>query len=530
MTTCSTDSTTTTEWPPFVGVWPRLTGRQEPEFESRHEGDETEGDRCARFGKRVGLRCMPWQWLVLRAVLSLLPVNDWGERVWAHRIVVIEATRQNGKTLIIVLRILFGLFVIREKRIIYTAQRWSTAEDVFDRVVTVIDRIPSLKRRLLAKPTKKNNHGLILLIGGAKCEFGPRSQDFGRGYTEVDLVFFDEAYDLDAVPERNLTGAQRAAGNPQTWYVSTSPVASVHPKCHKFSGLCRSGRRRAANIYYALFAAPREMDRMDPQAWPLANPSYGVVGDDGEMQTTLEHAKTTVDRLIADADYLGWAEYPPDESEIGSPMPADRWSAMGVDPNLVRAELTGPRALVLDRSLDRNVWLLCAAQRTRDGHIYIEFGYSAQASNVAIVRQTLATAAILDPVALVIDAKSDAAVLKPDLVEAGIEPTMTNLTEFGIASGGFLDDALDGRLAHGNQQIFNDAVAGAAMRELPRGGFIWAADADKSTFSHLRAASLARWALLEFGAVLPMPKAPVAAAPSSHMPAVESVDFMTMQF
>lgn len=531
-TTCSPDSTTT-EWPAFIGKWPRLTGRQAPEFECRHEGDEELGDKCGRFGKRIGLRCMPWQWLVLRGVLSLLAPNEWGERLFTHRFVVIECTRQNGKSLIIVLRILFGMFVLGEKRIIYTAQRWSTAEDVFDRVVAVIDRIPSLKRRLLKPPSKKDNRGVIELVNKAKVEFGPRSQDFGRGYTEIDLVFFDEAYDLDAVTTRNLEGSQRAARNPQTWYVSTSPVATVHPKCHKFSGLCRSGRKHAANLYYALFGAPRTFDRMDPEAWPLANPSYGVVGDDREMQTTLENAKTTADRLIADADYLGWAEYPPDESEIGSPMPG--WKTMAVDPIATRSELVGPRALVLDRSLDRKVWILCAAQRTTAGRIYLEFGYSAQASNVAIVRQTLSVAGALDPVALVIDKKSDAAVLQPDLVEAGIEPTMTNTPEFAIASGGFLDDALDGRLAHGDQQIFNDAVANAAMRELPSGGFVWDASADKSTFSHLRAASLARWALLEYGSNVALPKMPVVATGDAQstpigpqMGQIGSVDFMTM--
>src|ERR1700730_1827496 len=96
-TTCSPDSTPTTDWPAFVGVWPRLTGRQRPEFECRHEGDESLGDKCAPFGKRIGLRCMPWQWLVLRAVLSLLAPNAWGERLFTHRFVVIECTRQNGK-------------------------------------------------------------------------------------------------------------------------------------------------------------------------------------------------------------------------------------------------------------------------------------------------------------------------------------------------------------------------------------------------------------------------------------------------
>jgi hypothetical protein len=102
MTTSS--PTCSRKWPEWVGAWPRLKGRQSPEFESKHDGDESEGDRAARFGSRIGLRCMPWEWLTLRAWLSLQPPDEYGDRVWTHRDVCVECTRQQGKTLLIVLR------------------------------------------------------------------------------------------------------------------------------------------------------------------------------------------------------------------------------------------------------------------------------------------------------------------------------------------------------------------------------------------------------------------------------------------
>jgi hypothetical protein len=493
MTTCLSASPERTKWPEWVGSWPRLTGRQTPEFESKFDGDEeTHGDNCGVFGARIGLRQMPWQWLVLRAALSLLAVNAWGERLWTHRIVVIECTRQNGKTLIVVLRILYGLFVLREKRIVYTAQRWSTAEDVFDRVVTVINRVPSLKRRLASKPSKKDNRGNILLTNGARAEFGPRSQDFGRGYTEIDLVFFDEAYDVDAVAERNLTGAQRAALNPQTWYVSTSPVATVHQKCGKFSGLCRSGRKRAANLYYVLFAAPRNMERMDPDAWPIANPSYGVVGDDRDMQTTLENANTVIDRAIADADYLGWAEYAPDESESQSPIPRDLWRDMARRSPV----LVGSAAIAIHRSLDGSVWSIGAARRVEDGPVHLEVGPYDLKSVGDVVDKVVEIVTSWDPCTVVIDSRSTAAVLKPRLIAAGFEPTMTTTMELTGACRGVLDDALGGQLSHSAQSDLNDAVLSAEKRDLPS-GFAWADGAGGGSVP-LVAVTLAHWGLLAF--------------------------------
>ncbi|WP_419402617.1 hypothetical protein [Mycobacteroides abscessus] len=183
--------------------------------------------------------------------------------LWTHRAVCIECTRQQGKTLLIVLLILFHMCVLRSKRIIYTAQRWSTAYDVFKRVCAVIDRVPWLKSRLAEKPSKGGNRGVIKLkdpdTGQIVCEveFGPHSQDFGRGYTEIDLLIIDEAYDVDPEEEQNLTGSQSAAKNPQTIYISTAPVASKHPKCHSLAGLHRLGHGRAPDLYYALYAAPR---------------------------------------------------------------------------------------------------------------------------------------------------------------------------------------------------------------------------------------------------------------------------------
>jgi hypothetical protein len=480
-----------TEWPEFIGHWPRLKGRQFPEFESKFEGDEHQGDRCAEYGRRIGLRCMPWEWLTLRAILSLQPPDEWGDRLWTHRDATIECTRQQGKTLLIVLLILFHVFVLKTQRIVYTAQRWSTALDVFNRVWTVIDRVPSLKRRLAEKPTTGGNRGVIKLTNGAKIEFGPRSQDFGRGYTEVDLLIIDEAYDVDAGQEANLTGAQSAAANPQTIYVSTPPVADVHPKSQILAGLHRLGHKRAPDLYYAIYRAPETMARDDPAAWALAQPSYGVATNEREIRSKLQKAKTHDQQAIFNADYLGWGDYPPDESEIGSPIP--NWADMR-NPG---AELVGQTALAIHRSHRDRRWVVAAAQATVDGRVHVELGRAWQATNTEVAEYVLAAVTSLNPVAVAIDQHSAAAVLKAELLTAGIEATMTNSAQLKLACQGVLDDGVDANLSHtGGQPLLDDAVESAAMRELTSGGFVW----DDASIE-MTAISLARWALLEFRTV-----------------------------
>ncbi|MGB0973263.1 MAG: terminase, partial [Mycobacterium sp.] len=429
--------------------------------------------------------------------------------LWTHRDVCIECTRQQGKTLLIVLLILFHMYVLQSKRIIYTAQRWSTAYDVFKRVVAVINRVPMLKRRLAEKPSKGGNRGVIRLLNGAEIEFGPRSQDFGRGYTEIDLLIIDEAYDVDADEENNLTGAQSAAKNPQTIYISTPPVADAHPKCQSLADLHRMGHRREPDLYYALYAAPRDMARDDPKAWALGQPSYGVATNEREIRTKLRKAKTVVKRAIFDADYLGWGDYPPDEDEIGSPIPDDSWENMkaahGAD-GKPAVQLQGSRTIAVYRSWNRKVWSIGSAQMTANGQVHIEVGPLRAGSHHQIAEYLIAKVAEWNPVALVIDRKNPAKVLIPLLVAAEIEPVTTGAPEATAACNGFLGDALDAKLSHADQEILNDSVASASLRELPGKDTAWAED-DPGVAGPLVVASLAHWALRKFGQA-PKRKAP----------------------
>lgn len=506
-----------TVWPEFLGKWPRLTGRQQPLVELWHEGDESEGDRCARFGVRIGLRCMPWEWMIVRAILSLLPANEWGLRLYTHRNVVIECTRQQGKTLILILVILWKLFKKR-RRVVYTAQQWTTVEDVFDRIVAVIERVPSLRNRLAEPPSKKDNRGRIKLkpLPGekhvVKADFGPRTQHFARGFTEIDDLFLDEAYDLVPKETANLTGAQAASDNPQTIYASTPPVADEHANCHRLAGFHRQGLAGvAAALYYALFAAPPGMGRDDLAAYPLAQPSYGVVGNDREMEAYLQGAKTAADLALFDADWLGRGKYPLPESVIVSEISAESWAKMRAE---IPPRLVGAPAVGLHFDTGASVWVLTAAQYTDQGVAHLELGYRRSATSEQVVKAVVDLVTAWDPVAVAIKSRGDAAAIRAELEKAGVEPEMVDSTRWSQWCGGFLNGARAGRFSHCGQPDLNDGVGAAVRKDLPAGGFVWDEAAAGSYAAALQSATLAYGALLEFGTSNdePMPAAPVVAA------------------
>ncbi|RFZ11194.1 hypothetical protein DSM43518_02034 [Mycobacterium marinum] len=490
------------KWPDFLGKWPRLTGRQQPAIEVWHPGDESEGDRTARFGVRIGLRPMPWEWMIIRAIMSLLPVNGWGIRLWTHRVVVIECTRQQGKTLILILVILRRLFKHR-RRVVYTAQQWATVEDVFDRVCAIIDRVPSLKSRLAAPPSKKDNRGVIRLrpLPGekhvVKADFGPRTQHFARGFTEIDDLILDEAYDLVPKETANLTGAQAASSNPQTIYASTPPVKDEHPNCHRFAGLIRTiVAGGARGLYGVLYRAPKRFTRGDPAAYPLAQPSYGVVGDDREMEAHLQGAQDAgpADLALFDADWMGWGDYPPPSNRRESEIPAQGWNDMQAKS---APDLIGSPAIGLH--LDSGTWAITAAWYTTEGLAHLEVGYSRLAASVEVVEAVIDLVSSWNPVAVVIKSGSESAAIEPELIKAGVEPVMVNRTEWSQWCGGFLNWAKDSRFSHCGQRTLNAAAGSAVRRELPAGGFVWDEDAAAGAAPALVSATLAHGALLAHG-------------------------------
>lgn len=485
-------------WPDWIGSWPRLTGRQTPEFESKHPGDESEGDRVAVFGARIGLRCMPWEWLTVRAIHSRQKVNEWGERLWTHRDIVIECTRQQGKTLIIVLVILWRMTKYGD-RILYTAQRASTAKDVWERTETVIRRVPSLRRRLAAKPSWSAGRGEIKFRNGGKCEFGPRSQDFGRGYTEVDLVIIDEAYDVEPGHESNLTGSQSAAPNPQTIYTSTPPVVDQHPNCQSLSDYHRLGHQRAPDLYYALYAAPAEMSRDDPASWAMAQPSYGVATNEREIRSKRQKAKTAAKLAIFDADYMGWGDYAPDEDEGDGGIDVDLWASLVEDRGDLLSMLVGDYVVAIDREpRGRRRWAVAAGRRTDDGRVFGEVGFFRAAKLGEVAAYLLLLVDLWDPAAIVVDDRSAAKPLVPFVKELGIEIEVTGTVAMALACGGLVNAIEGADVVHAGQQVMTDAVEAVSKRELPRGDFAW--DTSAGPIAPLVAFTMVYWGVLEFAA------------------------------
>lgn len=201
---------------------------------------------------------MPWQ---ERAASYLMAGNG----KWQYPEVAVVVARQNGKSTLLIPRILYGLE--RGERIMHTAQDRSLPREIFEQIAEIVPRTWLKKPPRLANGQERintKNGGVYRIVaptrGGAR---GPSN----------DLNIIDEArelrtWDYMAASQPTLT----ASRNPQTLYLSNAGEQE--------SVVLNSLRERAIagdhRLAYVEWSAHPERDHMDREGWAEANPSLGI--------------------------------------------------------------------------------------------------------------------------------------------------------------------------------------------------------------------------------------------------------------
>jgi hypothetical protein len=493
--------------------FPKLVGRQEAEHFLADIGDQAQAERALTFYGRIKKHEFPWQGGTTRGILA---VTD--EGLWLHPIVVIIAPRQNGKTLSAAdLRIMSGLFVFGEK-MVYSAQRWKTAESIFNRINRLVKSRPSLDRRVTRRTCSQGQASFAVQLDppddaeeGAEgpissCEFITRSVDSGRGLDEIDLIIYDEAYNLKDAEIQALSPTQMASSNPQTIYLSSAVDQTIHANGIV---LARLRERALASIkagtganglYYAEYMAPeppeectdaqRRALREDPATWILANPSYGIIQTQAKVQKLMDELSPRA----FEVEVLGWGDWPV-VSDTERPIDKDKW-ANRHDPEPVFFN-DFPAAISVSRCPSTRKWSIAGAQYVAAGTVHVEVWFHGQASMTDVAAKLKTVVAFADPSVLVIESRDGAAILVPYLAQHGIEPHLTNATELAVACDGFLEAVDNDQVTHSGQPVLADSMECTIKRDLPGDRFAWEPIPGGSIVA-TNAVTYAHWGLLSF--------------------------------
>lgn len=433
------------------------------------------------FFKGYGLIPDPWQELVLKDWVSK---NSSGK--WAHSMCGLSVPRQNGKSLLLELRIIYGLIFLGEK-ILFASHEVRSSDQIFNRLSAFFENqnYPEIQDLLRNNGIRRaNGQQAIYLENGGSVQFIARTKGGGRGFT-VDALILDECQQLneDAYAALLPTTSAAPQGNPQVVLVGTPPSdttdGAVFTKVR--SSICEGNTSSRSWIE---FAAEASDDPDDEDVWFRANPALSSGRMDIE---TIRGERESFAEDIFYREVLGvWGA-----ADAGTIIPVDVWQDLWDEHSTL-----GTRDLVLavDISPNRGISsIVVAGQVGKDDEerIHIE-GIENKAGTGWVLPRVIQLVRTHGIKTVVIDAAGPAATLIDDLHKARVKVATTQARDMAIACGQFLDSVHESTLVHLNQPYINIAVSQARKRRLGD-AFAWARSSATADITPLVAATLALW-------------------------------------
>lgn len=415
----------------------------------------TLGPEARWAARRAGFHLFDWQAGVLDAAMATKGPED--DRLLRSQVTLV-CPRRNGKTQLLMARILAGCLAWDEASILYTAHLGDTARHTFTAFLELLNNSPWLQAQVDSVKYGKGDEG-VRFRNGSTFSIRARTASGGRGL-ECSTLILDEALELrdDHVSALTpLLARANAEGAGQLWLVSSAG----HGRSEVLARARDRGRAAAAgepdpDLAYFEWCASRDADPADPDTWATANPSLGtpVLGPD-----FLRMQQRSMSGEEFGREHLGWWS-----SEVAAPfLPHGAWAAGEVPdaPPLPSRALVafgievqdfGRRAaLVAGVALGEQVWTETLHRWANPDGIDLP----------TVAEQVRGYARTLRPVTIAGDEFTCTAIL--DHLERRHPVTRLNMPQLRAASQSLLLAATSGRLVHPPDPVYAEELANAGQ-------------------------------------------------------------------
>lgn len=246
-------------------------GNQKPRIDIFNDGDIDLAEKTIVLLEHYKMKLLPWQKSILRRWMAQAD-----DGTWANPDCGLSVARQNGKTELLIARIIGGMIFLGEC-LVYTAHQGNTVDEIKRRVQRFYYDAESEIRDLLTSEFDKDprSYDYVELRNGGRCIFRTRTRSAGLGFTS-DTLLIDEAQEETDAQEEALRPTISAGRqhNPQVIMVGTPPTSGsagtvfIRARRNILAG-------KAENFCWQEWSVPNITATDDVDAWYETNPSLG---------------------------------------------------------------------------------------------------------------------------------------------------------------------------------------------------------------------------------------------------------------
>lgn len=251
-------------------------GNQKPRIDQYINGDIWLADKTIRLLEAYGIKLLVWQKLVIYRWLAVYWDEDTEQWKWSNPKAGLFVPRQNGKTEIIIARIIGGMIFMNEA-LIYTAHSDKTVDETKRRVQRFFYDAKSEIRDLLTEEFDKEPKSLdyVELRLGGRCVFRTRTRTGGLGTTNDALILDEAQEESDAQQEALLpTISAGKSQNQQILRAGTPPTGGSQGTVFlRIRNNVITGKDH--ETCWQEWSVELLTDPSDEEAWYETNPSLG---------------------------------------------------------------------------------------------------------------------------------------------------------------------------------------------------------------------------------------------------------------
>jgi phage terminase large subunit-like protein len=294
-----------------------LGGVQTPRIHSKLNDLPSKGQEMIDFATELGINLMEWQKFVC---IHGHKVRADGR--WAHSELGLIMARQQGKSTLMMLRILTGMFVWGEGLQLASAHRLTTSLETFRQIVALMEANPKLEKEV--KKIRWQHGAEEIELFGNRRFVVKAANNAARGLSKPETIHLDELREYkDEDAWSSMRYSMMAAKNPQVWIYSSAG--------DQHSVILNKLRERA------LVSATTN----DPIGWFewSAEPDAPILLPSGEMN---------------------WPAFAQANPSLGITIHPDNLKAVINDPpDIVRTEVLAQWVDTINSAIDAQKWGLC---------------------------------------------------------------------------------------------------------------------------------------------------------------------------